>query len=222
MVLIARVLWEIWFFRNKKVWDNKSVTGMIVMEWSAKYFQEWKVAKVSNTLSVGRKSLSTQTSSHRWKAPGMGSFKLNTDAAIKLGDDTFSIGLVLRDHQGEFVGGKVKCTMKVSSVLEAEVLAIKDGLQCLLSLPYANVEVETDSLMAVQAIKYQLNNSLELGFVLDECRSILNSRPGLSITFAKRQANKVAHLMAKFPCLLDCQSILTSPPFMLLETLIVI
>lgn len=40
MTLIARVLWGIWFFRNKKVWDNKTVNSVIAMDWSAKYFAD--------------------------------------------------------------------------------------------------------------------------------------------------------------------------------------
>lgn len=47
IVLIARVLWGIWFFRNKKVWENKTVNDMVAMEWSAKYFADWRMAKES-------------------------------------------------------------------------------------------------------------------------------------------------------------------------------
>lgn len=165
-------------------------------------------------------TLSCQPSSQKWKPRGVGSFKLNTDAAVKVGDDTFSIGLILRDHQGEFITGKVKRMTMVSSVLEAEVAAIREGLHWLSSLPYHNVEVESDSTLSVQALKRPHDNVLEVDFVLDECRAIIQSGIGLSITFAKRQANKAAHLMARLPCLLDCQSIYTSPPSMLLETLL--
>ena len=73
--------------------------------------------------------------------------------------------------------------------------------------------------MSVQAINHAHDNALEVGFVLDECRGAILSRPGLLVIFAKRQANKAAHLMARLPCLLDCQSVYTSPPSMLLETL---
>lgn len=158
IILIARVLWGIWFFQNKKVWNNKTVNNMIAMDWSAKYFNDWKVAKETSTMVLNTRTLSSQPSSHKWKAPEVDSFKLNTDAAIKVGEDIFYIGPVLRDHQGEFMVGKVKRLMKVSSVLEAEVAAIKEGLQWLASLPYNNVEIETDSLLAVQATKRQHNN----------------------------------------------------------------
>ena len=54
--------------------------------------------------------------------------KLNTDAAIRLGEQSFSVGLVLRDHHGQFIMGKVCRLAMVSSVLEAEVTAIQEAL----------------------------------------------------------------------------------------------
>ena len=64
----------------------------------------------------------------------------------------------------------------------------------------------------------QTTRSNDNGHINDK-RTYHLSRPGLSVIFAKRQANKAAHLMAWIPCLLDCQSVYTSPPSMLLETL---
>lgn len=220
LILIAKVLYGIWFFRNKKVWEHKLVNGTIAMEWSAKFFHDWNVARKTSTSCANMTTAVNKPASHKWKSPAMGSYKLNTDAAVRLGEETYSIGLVLRDHHGDFVTGMVKRLLMVDSVLEVEVAAIREGIHWLSMLPYDNVEIETDSLLAVQAIEQQLTNSLKVGFVVDECRTSIISRPGLSIIFAKRQANKAAHFMARVPCLLDCQSIFTSPPNMLLETLV--
>ena len=224
VTLIARVLWGIWFFRNKRVWENKIVNDRIVMEWSASYFAEWRKAKESKTVLLNNGRSNAPTGTHKWKAPTVDYLKLNTDAAIKLGENSFSVGLVLRDHRGEFIGGKVKRLQMANSVLEAEVIAIKEGLHWLSTLPHQFVEIESDSLLSVKALNHTHNNALEVGFMLDECRDIIRSRPGFSIIFAKRQANKAAHLMARLPCLLDCQSIFTSLPSifpsMLVETLL--
>lgn len=55
--------------------------------------------------------------------------------------------------------------------------------------------------------------------MLDRCRSILKSRDDFSVTFVRKQANKVAHEVARLPCLLNCYNSFTSPPSSLLETL---
>ena len=85
---------------------------------------------------------------------------------------------------------------------------------------YDKVVIESDSLITVQAINSSSDNFLEVGFILDACRTIFASRPGYSISFVKRQANRVAHLVAKLPCSLNCQNFLTSPSGLLLEALL--
>ena len=57
-------------------------------------------------------------------------------------------------------------------------------------------------------------------FILDACRNILESRPGYKISFIKTQANRVAYLVAKLPCSLNCQNVVTSPSDLLLEALL--
>lgn len=52
----------------------------------------------------------------------------------------------------------------VSLVFKVEVAAINEGLQWLSSLLYHNVEVESDSLLSVQALKRPYDNCLELVF----------------------------------------------------------
>lgn len=123
LLLIARVLWGIWFFRNKKVWENKVVNSRIAMDWSAKYFSDWKLAKESRTAVPATSTTNCHASPHRWKPPATGAFKLNTDATFKVGEGSFSIGLLLRDHQGKLIIGKVQRLVMVSSVLEAKVVA---------------------------------------------------------------------------------------------------
>lgn len=41
---IAMVLWEICFFRNKRVWETKIVTPDFVVDWSSKQLSEWSDA----------------------------------------------------------------------------------------------------------------------------------------------------------------------------------
>lgn len=199
------------------MWDNQVVNNIVAMDWSAQHFFDWRKAEETRASLLVSAAKPCQPSSHKWIPPKQGAFKLNVDAAVKSGSENFFVGLILCDHLGQFVIGKVVCMKMVSSVFEAEACAIQEGLQWLLSLPHRDVEVKSDSLLSVQALKRHHNNHLEVGFILDSCRSVLFSRLGLSISFAKSQANKTAHLMARISCLLDCQSIFMSPPDTLVE-----
>lgn len=80
------------------------VTSAVAMEWSTKSISDWQKAKQNKiqtqilNVSVNNKSL------QKWKPPREGCLKLNVDASIKLGSDSFAVGLILRDHHGVFVG----------------------------------------------------------------------------------------------------------------------
>lgn len=216
---IARVLWGIWFFRNKRVWENKVVTATVAMAWSAKNIFDWKEVKERRIKQGVVDANHVMQVPAKWKKPDLGVLKLNVDAAVKLGDQSFSVGLVLRDHTGTLVHGKTSNKPMVTSVFEAEAVAVLEGLKWLLDLNQDNVVIESDSPLTVKALHSPLDNLWEVGFILDACRSIIDSRPGFSVSFVKRQANRVAHVVAKIPCSLNCQIMFTSPSSMVLETL---
>ncbi|XP_074357577.1 uncharacterized protein LOC141697194 [Apium graveolens] len=170
----------------------------------------------------GRQEMGSASDCHypqKWKPPDVGRLKLNVDASVHVNAADFSIGLILRDHMGQFVAGKVKCIARSGNVLEAKATAILEGLKWIVDMNYRNVEVESDSLVSVKAIQNGSENFLEVGHLFEDCRAYFKSRGDLSISFVKRQANKVAHLAARFPCLPDCQNIFLSSPSILLETL---
>lgn len=51
MMRIDVVLWGIWFWRNKRVWENIQVTPALAVDWSSKMLAEWKKA---NALRVSK------------------------------------------------------------------------------------------------------------------------------------------------------------------------
>lgn len=79
--------------------------------------------------------------------------------------------------------------------------------------------IESDSLLCVNAVNNAKQNYLELGVLTDQCREICRQREGISVVFTKKQANQVAHSVARLPCMPNGFSILSSPPSCLLETL---
>lgn len=108
LIKVATVLWGIWLARNKVVWEKKYITPTLAMEWSSRHISEWKMAvqrfcKPSEGTNV-RRGVSKV---NRWKPPEEGQVKLNVDASVIEGADSFSIGMVIRDHCGVFLGVKL-------------------------------------------------------------------------------------------------------------------
>lgn len=103
---IAVILWGIWFFRNKKVWENRVVSSKFVVDWSLKQITDWRIAndKVLQSRSIGKSSRRTENT--KWVAPEEGSLNLNVDASLTQGVSSFTVGCVLRDRAGDFKGGR--------------------------------------------------------------------------------------------------------------------
>lgn len=91
-------------------------------------FSDWENAKQSRAAMLSSPMSSISYAPHIWKPPDEGYFKLNVDASFRAGADTFSVGLVLRDHKGSFIIGKAICSTRTSSTLEPEATVIFEGL----------------------------------------------------------------------------------------------
>lgn len=83
LVKICVVLWGIWHWRNKKVWDGKMVTPEFAMKHSFAMYTEWTEARQHSINESG-----TQTNIERvpgnpvskWQKPAAATFKINVDA----------------------------------------------------------------------------------------------------------------------------------------------
>lgn len=156
----------------------------------------------------------------RWKGPSVGTLKMNVDASVKEGEHHFSIGLVLKDTQGQYIMGKTRKFAGSIQIVEAEIIAILEGLSWLEELQVNTSIIDSDSLLSVNAINRSYQNYLELSSLVQHCKSIISSRGGFSVFHVRKQANKVAHKMAKIPCEPNSFVVMSSPPLSLLETLL--
>ncbi|XP_074355893.1 uncharacterized protein LOC141695553 [Apium graveolens] len=220
LITIATGLWGIWNARNMRMWDSKVLTPALAMEWSKKQVNEWREVRKRSRGVQGSISTTNQAAARAWIAPQEGEFKLNVDASVVEGQPFFTVGMVIRDHAGQFVQGRNSKTAGVVSVLEAEALGVLEALSWLHTLPDMKVLVESDSLNVVNAILADMEYQVEVGHVIEACRSLLGELVNVSVRFVRRQANKVAHLMARVPCSLNCHNMFSSPPHSVLESIV--
>ncbi|XP_074336177.1 uncharacterized protein LOC141673344 [Apium graveolens] len=140
----------------------------------------------------------------KWHPPDGGRLKINVDAHVVPGNSWFSCGLVLRDQEGEFIAARLHKFAGVVPVVETEATTILKGIRWVSLFGMRHMDVESDSLISVQAINKDLENYLEVGVVFQEYRTILRARRDIMLSFVKKQANKVAYLVARVPCDVNC------------------
>ncbi|KAK7382133.1 hypothetical protein VNO80_00850 [Phaseolus coccineus] len=90
-----------------------------------------------------------------WIPPPKGFVKINCDGGFTLEGRKGSAGGVVRDCEGEFLFG-FSTALRVGSAAEAELFAIKIGMELAISMGYKNLIVESDSQTAVQLINWGL------------------------------------------------------------------
>lgn len=115
------------------------------MTWSVELFSDWKKANNNTIIAQTPGTRASFPTSQKRTPPQDCDFKLNVVASVKAGSKPYDIGMILRDHPGGFVAGKIKCLRMVRTVFKFEALALQEGPHWLLSMLYQKVKVESYS-----------------------------------------------------------------------------
>lgn len=143
------------------------------MTWSSKQIVEWREAQKRKNSTSSQQQSNTLKHANRWVAPDIGTLKINVDASVFEGADSFSVGMVIRNHQGLFIKGKTMRLPGKVTVLEAELVGVLEALLWSAAFQEQTAVIESDSLLSVQAINKDKQNQLEIGDLVAQCRSIL-------------------------------------------------
>ncbi|MQL87893.1 hypothetical protein Taro_020451 [Colocasia esculenta] len=133
----------------------------------------------------------------RWLTPPQGRLKLNIEGAFNMMSDEAGGGGILRDHKGNMCCAFASPYQGLKSSLDAEALALRDGLLMCCRKGVHEVLVETDSLNLLQIVTRQLPHPWKLAFIFQEVASI-TKRIKTEITHVPREGNKVADCLAGF------------------------
>lgn len=86
------------------MWDAKQITPAITMEGSVKQITQWRETRKKHLVS-GNVS-SGQVQEVKWCAPTKGRLKVNVDASVIHGEESFPVDMIIRDHFGKFIQAK--------------------------------------------------------------------------------------------------------------------
>ena len=110
-------------------------------------YSEGKTRSPLPGISMGNQKLEI-----RWQAPDSGWVKLNTDGSFISTNDAGS-SIVLRDSIGKIIVSACRQLFSWHDALEAELLAIREGLSLALVWSQLPIVVESDYLEAVYLIQ---------------------------------------------------------------------
>lgn len=131
-----------------------------------------------------------------WTKPNPGTYKLNLDAAFH-DDGTGAVGVVLRNNSGEAIAGAAEPISHVLNAGSAESLAMLKGIELLKRLGCSEVTVESDCLELINACTGVTELFGPSSATLAEIFAKVQHIAGISFQHCKRDANLVAHNLAK-------------------------
>jgi len=228
---LSTVIWSIWKHRNLKIWDDIIETSSVVVECARNMVEDWHLANTPDTNTSLASSqhtmlVTTGTSTSPqyrplWQPPPLGRYKCNIDAAFSSHRNHTGIGICVRDSEGTFVLAKTFTFLCNVSIDVGEALGLHSALQWLSDMQLDNVNFETDSKLTANAFLSTRNDLSDFGCIITSCRSLFHNLFSNSrVEFFRRQANEVAHSLAREAMSLASPAIYYAIPTCI-ETLII-
>jgi len=171
---------------------------------------------VQDYMWCNRLNTDAQIVDRTWTKPPTEWIKCNVDCALFEAEGQFGVGICFRDNLGRLLQAHSMTFPYVATAAECEATALQQAIQIALDKGFNRVAFETDCQVVANAV---LNNNLyvnELGSLLSTCRTLLSSNASYTLAFIRRQANRVAHSLARASILHASPSIFYHPPYCLL------
>ncbi|KAK6144889.1 hypothetical protein DH2020_021709 [Rehmannia glutinosa] len=190
---VSMVLWSIWKQRNSKLWKNHYTNAAATVKNALDFLDMWIDAR----LYVPLQSEMTISPCKLWHPPQSSTLKCNIDAAFFRDQKRVGIGMVLRDDIGHVLLCRTCWFLGDIDVLEGESRGLLEGLQWVRSLGFFDVIFGVDAKGIVDVLNDSEEIWTEVGKIIRVSKTILSSEPLYRVQYVSRQANIVAHALAR-------------------------
>ncbi|XP_048439701.1 uncharacterized protein LOC125477009 [Pyrus x bretschneideri] len=136
--------------------------------------------------------------SPRWSCPPSGRLKLNVDGAWEKENYVGGVGVIIRNDEGSFMGAATYMFMDVFSRIQVEALAMRVSLEMVVERDLNKIIIESDAFQIISAMKEPSVNSSLIGPIIEDIKVLLSMVTEASVAHVCRQANSVAHKLARF------------------------
>ncbi|GAU33973.1 hypothetical protein TSUD_61040 [Trifolium subterraneum] len=133
----------------------------------------------------------------RWEKPALDWVKCNIDVAFVPGSGRTSMGLCFRDNSGHFMAGMTQWQQTMISSVEGEAWALLLAMEEARYKVLDRVQFESDSKVLIEAIHMKRRGNSEFLSIVHDILSLMSSFINFKVKFVRRQANLVAHTLAR-------------------------
>ena len=136
------------------------------------------------------------TFTQTWVPPPPPLCKLKFDGSYSPQQQTGGIEGIIRSDKGQLVAAYSDSTVASTSAIEAELMALYQGLQLCQKVAIDQIIIEGDALDIIKSLQGFHNISWQFMFVWNRILSVLKTNFCWRISFYKRTGNQIADLLS--------------------------
>ena len=134
--------------------------------------------------------------SSRWSPPPPRIFKVNVDGASSEQEGSSSVGVVIRDFNGQVVAALCLPLQSYFSAKLSEVFDLEQGVLFAQELQLPRIIIESDALIVIQAVNNKATGSI-FGHLIQGIHQVCESFESCHFKYLSRSYNSVAHELAQ-------------------------
>ncbi|XP_073152483.1 uncharacterized protein [Henckelia pumila] len=188
-------VWVVWQERLRIIHVKDKLPARFDIEWSDILLHEFNEARAALNSSAVQKG---KVPSPKWKQPGLNKLKLDVNALINDATGDFSIGGLVRNHEGQALLAFANRILKPPSRVFADLVVVREGIRLVQERGMDIHEIVTDSLLAVQAVANPAEDVSYTENIALNIRCCLDGLSGLNLSHVTRTTNLAAHGLALF------------------------
>ena len=188
--LFATTVWGIWNNTNQVRHRGQCKSYEAIVKATADYLNEYQAANMSSEHFAIPEEV-------RWRPPKQGWYKVNTDGAIFEDIKSCSVGVVIRNEKGELMGALSKKYGLPLGSLEAEAMAVEEGVALAWDLGLKDIIIESDALLVTNSLENQNVMPSSIRKVVEGILEGLRMFNAWDVNHTRRSGNSAAHIMAK-------------------------
>ena len=136
--------------------------------------------------------------SKRWDPPHGGWVMVNVDAAIFHKTNRMGLGIVIRDHKGDFLAACRQGIDRITNPELAEAIAFRQAILFASELSYNRAIVATDCLSLIRKLQSEAMDRSHTGIIIQDIKkAVYVSSVVFSFIHVSRSCNEVAHVLAR-------------------------
>ena len=133
----------------------------------------------------------------RWSPPPEHCYKASFNATLFENSDCAGIGVVYRDHAGNFIAALSQKIAMVQSVKLAEVFAARRAVVFAKELSLFQVMIEGDCLLVIQALNNSGQCNTLYDHVVEETQSLGSTLQHYQFQHVRREGSRLVHALAR-------------------------